>query len=522
MLYSSDNKQLKKLLMKIYLKYAKRTRVLLIESLIALAVFSSCEKKLDYVTYGSLDGTSFFKTPADASAAVSAMYTGMVNGWSGGYGPNGSFGGLSEMATDIMYCRNASQWQLLAYNPDFGYVTQTYSTLIPYISQITVNISKIQAMTFTNTALQAQYIAELKGLRGLYGQILYNMYGPVPMRLDASKIDDPSSPPIPRPSKDSMVAQIVKDYTEAAAVLPVRFTGNDYGRITQAACETGLMKLYMHEHNWDSAIAVGTRITQMGFSLTPDYYDNFSVKAKGGNSEIIFAVVCTGASSQNDSYTNRWLDHALPANFIDQNGNLLTNYGSYFAMLWPAYNKFDPADKRLAHLLRFYPAKVNGVDVILDAHDEIPDVGAVPVKYVPEGSENYIGSDKYGLDIPVYRYSDVLLLLAEAIDQSTAGPTSEAYDLINTVRTRAGLPDLTPGLSQGDFLSRLQNERLFELWGEGIRRDDLIRWGLYIQAANAKGAGLDPVADAYLNLYPLPRSVVNQSNGIIKQNPGYN
>ena len=504
-----------------YLKYAKRTRALIIVSFIALAIFSSCEKKLDYVTYGVLDGTSFFKTPADASAAVSAMYTGMVNGWTGGYGAAGNFGGLSEAATDIMYCRNNPQWQLLAYTPDFGPVTQTYSALIPYISQITVNISKIQGMTFTDKALQAQYIAELQGLRGLYGQILYDMYGPVPMRLDASKIDDPSAPPIPRPSKDSMVAQIVKDYTDAAAVLPNTFTGSNYGRISKAACLTGLMKLYMHEKRWADAITVGTQITSMGFSLTPDYYDNFSVKAKGGNSEIIFAVVCTGASSQNDSYTNRWLDHALPANFIDQNGNLLTNYGSFFAMLWPAYNKFDPVDKRLAHLLRFYPAKVNGSNVILDAHNEIPDVGAVPVKYVPEGSENYIGSDKYGLDIPVYRYSDVLLLLAEAIDE-TAGATSQAYDLINTVRKRAGLPDLISGLDQAAFLSKLQDERLFELWGESVRRDDLIRWGLYIQAANAKGATLDPVADAYLNLYPLPRSVVNQSNGIIKQNPGYN
>ena len=504
-----------------YLKYAKRTRVLIIVSFIALAVFSSCEKKLDYVTYGVLDGTSFFKTPADAAAAVSAMYTGMVNGWTGGYGAAGNFGGMSEMATDIMYCRNDPQWQLLAYTPDFGPVTQTYSALIPYISQITVNINKIQGMTFTDKALQAQYIAELQGLRGLYGQILYDMYGPVPMRLDVSKIDDPSAPPIPRPTKDSMVAQIVKDYTDAAAVLPNTFTGSNYGRISKAACLTGLMKLYMHEHDWTDAITVGTQITSMGFSLTPDYYDNFSVKAKGGNTEIIFAVVCTGASSQNDSYTNRWLDHALPANFIDQNGNLLTNYGSFFAMLWPAYNKFDPADKRLAHLLRFYPAKVNGVNTILDAHNEIPDVGAVPVKYVPEGSENYIGSDQYGLDIPVYRYSDVLLLLAEAIDE-TAGATGQAYDLINTVRTRAGLPNLTPGLSPADFLSKLQDERLFELWGESVRRDDLIRWGLYIQAANAKGAALDPVADAYLNLYPLPRSVVNQSNGIIKQNPGYN
>jgi hypothetical protein len=507
--------------MKTYLKYVKRTRALISASLIALTIFSSCEKILDYTTYGVLDGTSFFKTQADATAAVSAMYTGMVSGWTGGFGAAGNFGGMSEMATDEGYCRNNPEWKLLAYTPDFGPVTQTYSSLIPYVSQITVNISKIQAMTFTNAALQAQYIAELKGLRALYGQILYNMYGPVPMRLDASVIDNPAAPPLPRPSKDSMVAQIIKDYSDAAAVLPNTFKGNDYGRISKAACLTGLMKLYMHEKRWTDAITVGTQITSMGFALTPNYYDNFSVKAKGGNSEIIFAVVCTGASSQNDSYTNRWLDHALPANFIDQNGNPLTNYGSFFAMPWPAYNKFDPTDKRLAHLLRFYPAKVNGVVTVLDAQNEIPNVGAVPVKYVPEGSENYIGSDKYGLDIPVYRYSDVLLLLAEAINQST-GPTGEAYTLINTVRTRAGLPNLTPGLTQADFLSKLQDERLFELWHEGIRRDDLIRWGLYIPAAIAKGATLDPVADAYLNLYPLPRSVVNQSNGVIKQNPGYN
>lgn len=86
----------------------------------------------------------------------------------------------------------------------------------------------------------------------------------------------------------------------------------------------------------------------------------------------------------------------------------------------------------------------------------------------------------------------------------------------NAVRGRAGLPYLPVGLSKTAFLEKIQDERLFELWGEDWR-DDLIQWGKFIQRAIDNGS---TTAEPYKVLLPLPRSVVTQRNGVIQQTRG--
>ena len=89
----------------------------------------------------------------------------------------------------------------------------------------------------------------------------------------------------------------------------------------------------------------------------------------------------------------------------------------------------------------------------------------------------------------IIRYSDVLLMKAEA-ENAVNGPTTEAYNAINQVRRRAfNLPINTPnadcdipeGLDKVEFLQELQDERARELCFEGMRRHDLIRWGIYVE-----------------------------------------
>ncbi len=491
--------------------------------LLGLTGATACEKELENVTYGTFSGDNFFKTSADANAAVSAMYTGLVGGnsYSAGWGAaQGSFRAQATQTTDEGVCNwgDGGSWvnlNLLNFTPDFGSVTGHYTTLMPYVSQITVNIAKIQAISM-DESLKARYIAELKGLRGYYSELLYLYYGPVPIRTDAADINNLDAPTKARPTKEEMVNQIIKDLTEAAAVLPDKFTGADYGRFSKAASYTALLKLYMQEKRWSDAVEVGRKIKVLGLSLIPSYADNFNVNAKGGNAELILTVVC---NPTNGIYNNRWLPHVLPTDYKDPSGIPLTAWGGY-RMPWKTYDKFDPADKRLSVLLQKYPTGVNanGSITYRDARAG-GDIGAVMVKFGPDPSRT--NSERSGIDEPVFRYADVELLLAEAINELNAGPTPEAYELINDVRTKhGGLPAYATGtLNHDQFLTSIQNERLFELWAEGVRRDDLIRWGLYIKRAKDDGSTF---ADDSKILYPLPRSVVNQSNGLIKQNPGYN
>ena len=82
--------------------------------------------------------------------------------------------------------------------------------------------------------------------------------------------------------------------------------------------------------------------------------------------------------------------------------------------------------------------------------------------------------DHDGLNFPVFRYADVLLMYAEALNEWKGAPTEEAYDAVNEIRLRAGI-DEVEDLNYKQFQSLIQDERARELCYEGHRRFDLVR-----------------------------------------------
>ncbi|OYD42014.1 RagB/SusD family nutrient uptake outer membrane protein [Sphingobacterium cellulitidis] len=480
-------------------------------------IFTSCEKGLEYRDDQELNGSNFLKTENDVTSAVTAMYSGIMQGsmWNG-YGA--TMTGITTQAgqtTDEAICNwdDAGRWKklnMLNFDPDFSQITQHYVFLMRYTSRITTLIPQIEGVNM-NEDLKKRYIAELKGLRGFFMQIMYLYYGPVPVVLDPSLVNTPESNTIPRPTKEAMIGFIEKDFKEAIAVLPAKFEGADYGRFSKSACLTALMKLYMQEKRWADAIEMGKQIKAIGFSLTPKYEDNFNMNNKGGNDEIILAVVANATSSTTG---NGYRPHYLPTDYYDVTvGGGDAPWGGY-RMPWKTYDQFNKADYRLKLLLEKYPTMQGGKVVYRDARAG-GDIGAVMDKYGPDPAK--VSSMSTAVDVIVYRYADVELLYAEALNELN-GPTSEAYTFLNDVRTVHGKLPALSGLTKDTFRKAVQNERLFELWEEGVRRDDLIRWGLYVQ--RAKDDGYTP--GDHVVLYPLPRAAVNQSNGAVKQNPGYN
>jgi len=482
-----------------------------IKPFLAIAVISiilcSCEGDLEQEVFDRLAASTFFKTKDDALSAVTASYRGMMPIWNIS---NYETTAQSSMSTDELICSwGWDGWKRLNdinLTEDFSgdVLSYPYLRLMPAISQVTIYIDKISPIEMDET-LKKRLTAELIGLRAIYGHQLYNLYGPLNIVTDPVAATDPNTPFLPRPTAAEMVAVIENDYKTAAAGLPVKFTGDDYGRISKAACWTGLMQLYMHDKRWQDAITAGREIQGMGYSLVANYDDNFTLKSKGGNSEIILSI-CT----RPDANSNAWLAMSLTSAYKDPSGQSLMAWGGY-KMPWKTYDKFDQKDKRLFRLLAVFPSQPNGAMFDARANGYI---GALPMKYGPDPAA--VGAS-HGVDIPVYRYADVLLMLAEAINE-VDGPTAEAYNLVNTVRTRAGLENLPTGLSKDEFRNKLMDERLFELWCEGTRRNDMIRWGTYIQRAKDEGS---IYAKPEYVLYPIPRTAVTESGGIVKQNPGY-
>ena len=147
-------------------------------------------------------------------------------------------------------------------------------------------------------------------------------------------------------------------------------------------------------------------------------------------------------------------------------------------------------------------------------------------------------------NFPILRYSDVLLMIAEAENEIHGGPTAEAYDAINQVRRRAyGLmlsnppqpevdADLPEGLSKDEFFQEIINERAREFCFEAMRRPDYIRWGNFVDRmkeyknwalSNGAVAGhvlaQDNISERNL-LLPIPTYELSL-NKAMTQNPGY-
>lgn len=475
----------------------------------------SCEQPLEEKAYDKFTESTFYQTAEDAELAVTSVYSRLNQSGYSIYGVGlGGIAVQSSATTDEMVCSWGDAVWIPFYQVNFSEDFPSdglgvfYNTLMPAITNATITIEKLGNMEDISDELKSRYIAEVKALRAHYAYILYSHYGPVPLRLDPEEAENPDAEAIPRLSKEEMVSQIEKDYEEAFEYLPNAFeqSGSDYGRMTKEISLMGRLKLYMHEKQWYLVKEIAKELMGMGHSLQNNYADIFTYENNGNPEEVIFAV----PTKMDTNSSNLWLAHALPGNYSDPSGKDLTQWGGY-KMPWKTYDKFDSQDERLERLLvewetddgELFNARTNGYE------------GAIPMKY---GVDPNSTSESMGVNIIVWRYSDVLLSLAEAINE-TEGPTSEAYDLINQVRNRAGLKELPAGLSNSQFSERIMDERLFEFWNEGgIRREDLIRWDKFVERAEKDGS---PFIKPEFELYPIPRKVISESNGVVKQNPGY-
>jgi len=125
------------------------------------------------------------------------------------------------------------------------------------------------------------------------------------------------------------------------------------------------------------------------------------------------------------------------------------------------------------------------------------------------------------INIPILRLADVYLIAAEAAARQN-GATAEAYGYIKVVRDRAGLPDLTAGLSTDDFVAAVLQERSWELFAEGDRWYDLTRTNTFMQVAAAAVNDVFPVRQpkARNRYFPIPLDEIN-ANPRLEQNPDW-
>jgi hypothetical protein len=469
--------------------------------LFLLCLLSSCEV-LDQKPESSFTPANFYKNADDAKAAVSAVYDPLNN--QNMYGQVMWI--LQDQATDDAEWGNGrstanqpkNDLDKYTFTPATNTFQSIWSTVYNAINRANAVISRVPGITMDND-LKDRYIAEAKFMRGFYYFTLVRLFGAVPIiTTETTSLNDLS---VARASVDDVYKLVIQDFTEAESVLPTTYSTADKGRATKGAAKAFLAKVYLTRQDWVKASAKAKEVIDLGaYDLWASFADAFLIANKNGKEGVFEMQALSGGFNEGSL-----MQGYMRPNFDRVNG--VAGFGDDPATE-NLYKAYRADDKRRNVTLKLYSATSTPAapaSVLFPCY---------VYKYLDPSST---GTGDGGNNYPIIRYSDVLLMYAEALNEQAASST-EAYSTINRIRNRAGLPNLTVNLSQAQFRDSLLLERRLELAFEGHRWYDLARTKRLISAMKAQNPTI--TVDEHHYLFPIPQTE-RDVNPKLDQNPGY-
>ncbi|WP_419698723.1 RagB/SusD family nutrient uptake outer membrane protein [Mucilaginibacter sp. NFX135] len=512
-----------------------------IKYLIILLSFgaTSCAK-LNEDPRSFIPASQFYKTQADAVAAVTAAYSLLNAGSNSIQTPyNTLFNtGMNFMADDEGPGPGATNADVrsqavLGHSSAGLRILQIWQQHYAAIKKANIAIDTIPHIQFDAT-LNKRLVAEAKFLRALFYFNLVRLYGDVPLVLHDQTSINLSDLQVPRTAAATVYKQIETDLTAAAVDLPNAYTGADVGRATAGAANALLAKVYLTERQWAKAVTQAEVVINgpYGYDLFTNYADVFLPASKNGKEHIFSAQFKANSQGQGNNQAPRSILNAIPgmvSSYADQvvfysvpDATKPSGTDKFFSIykLYPANDK----RKRVSFVTRFQSPSTNLWYGKLNDNSIPGDSTPFFNKYY---DPNVVANEaESGANVPIIRFSEVLLIHAEA-ENELNGPTTKAYASVNRVRKRAGLDDLS-GLTQAQFRDAVYLERRLEFVFEYQRWFDLIRErdanGNGILEASLLKVGKTNVTKGVAGkfyLFPIPQQEIDNSNGKLTQNPGW-
>jgi starch-binding outer membrane protein, SusD/RagB family len=498
-------------------------------SIAAVLISLSCSDLLkSVIPQGVVSPDEFYKTASSFNTALNGVYA-QLNNMSvplillGDAGTDISQRGLngSTQGDYVDLIENTNNGPNI-YISDFW----KYSyTLINNANKIILEGEKLDLISYKD---KYRYISEAKFLRALTYFYLVQFFGPIPLRLETT---DPIKNNVLvsfSPVQDVYNA-IIKDlqYCEGFYVTTVfgitnrynnnfylkrtRYIGTELGRpdffvakgllskvfLTKASTETGSKRFA----SLDSAKRNAAEVIGSGvYALNTSYSDGFSPDSKYASLENMISIQFTSTfrSRLNEVFgaSPSWV-RGLPSFF-------LAPWGGYFGLnviQVPDFfvSQFNSADKRLPI------SAINSLEINTGSISNALLLGYITTKYYDSGFTSGVQGGVSGgntTNTNILRYADILLIFAES-ENEINGPTLEAYDKLNQVLRRAGLPNInvSGGVTQDNLRNEILKQRALEFCYEGQRRCDLIRTGKLTQKLLEAGK----LAPQYIT-FPYPTS----------------
>ncbi|CAN5696894.1 hypothetical protein BH10BAC2_BH10BAC2_14600 [soil metagenome] len=467
-----------------------------------ITLISSCNKDfLEIPSETNLTSATFFKTQADFEKAVNGAYAPLRTLYYNPAANNSSAFFMGEMHSDnTHYILNPNfratidQEQVadFIYDAASAIATNKYTTNYLIIARANQILALIDGVDF-DAAVKSNLKGQAYFLRALSYFDLVQYYGKVPLHL--TPVKSLGETYLPLSSVDSVYDQIIEDAQQAASLLPAK-SAQEAGRATSGAAKTLLGNAYMVMKDYASAESVLKEVVNSGeYALLSDYASVFNPANKNNSESVFEAQFLEGSEGYASNFIYSFLPQPISATEVT---TVMANYGvapaNIQAISVEAFNvptpdmiaAYEEGDKRETASIGYAVASGKTYPFVL--------------KYLHPHTNFGITNDNW----PVYRYAEVLLLLAEALNEQ--GKSSEALTYLNQVRERAGLDDIA---SAEDLQDVIMHERRVELAFENKRWLDLVRTGKAVEVITAYGQRVkaDPAAYYYPAGYaPVPAS----------------
>jgi hypothetical protein len=478
---------------------------------------TSCGDFLEQLPESNRTSARFYQTRADFYNALVGAYNGLKRRGVYANG-SGALMVLQEMVSDNSTFTNTRQpvnsstFEVddLLFAKSNTLVQDAWTDLYIGIGRVNPILQRLPGATFAQ-ADKDRFEGEARFLRALYYFHLVRLFGDVP--LVTEPIEDPyGANNLPRAPREEVYALIIDDLTRAAGLLPATISAAEAGRASQWAAKTLLGKVYLTRGQYDQALPVLKDVNDnSGRQLMANFAQVFAPTTTfAANTEVIFALqyksglLPQGAAAagtqggveqtQGSDMWSNWAP-AGSGSLLGPNGG---GGGGFNTPTTDLINAFEPGDARKEATL---------LTSFLSGSTVIPSPYAV--KFRQQGAVN----NDADVDFPVLRFADVVLMYAEALNE-TDQPDAALVQL-NRTRTRAKLPALA-GLDQAALRLAIEQERRVELAFENHRWPDLVRTGRYEAVMSAKGYAVKD----FHNLYPVPQRETDL-NANLSQNTGY-
>ena len=515
-------------------------------ALLSSGIFVSCTKNLDRQPTNGLTANEVYSTPQGYKLAFAKVYGSFAQTGNNGPG-SGDIQGIDPGTSDffrLFWCAQelSTDEAVISWGDagiqDFHFMN--WSSSNPFLQglyyrsmyQITLANDFIRQSSDANlsargiTGTDADAIkterAEARFLRAYQYWVLMDLYGNPPFVTDKDQIGD-----IPKQiSRKDLFDYVIAELKAIEPDLKAPMT-NEYGRADQAADWALLSRIYLNAPvyadttDYDDAVTYAKKVIDAGYTLTSNYNWLFLADNYKNTNEFILTINYDGLKTQGYGGTT-FLTHAPVGGSMSPSKFGITGGWSGARTTKNLPNLFPDYTGNVDSRSDFY---TSGQNIDINDITSFTDGFAVTkFRNVTRDGANGSSLDFSDIDMPIFRLPEMYLNYAEATLRGGNGDMALALQYINKLRERA-YGNTSGDITSSDLtLNFILDERARELYWEGYRRTDLIRYGEFTTSSYVwpwkGGVKSGTGVQSYRNLYPLPLTDV-QANPNLVQNPGY-